>query len=140
MTGDEVVDLVVEVRVMIGTTAVRNVVFAALCWLGLSLPALAQGVGAIGGTVTDASGAVLPGVSLTLISPGLIGSGQTTVSDGQGAYEFTRLVPGRYNVKAELQGFRTVVQETIEVNADRTSRADLKLRSVKWQRRSPCRE
>jgi hypothetical protein len=112
---------------MIRRSIVRSVVLAGVISLGLSLPALAQGVGAIGGTVSDSSGAVLPGVTLTLIAPGMIGNGQTAVSDGQGAYEFTRLVPGTYSVKAELEGFRTALQENLAVNADRTARADLKL-------------
>src|SRR5262245_63581341 len=90
--------------------------------------AYAQGVGAIGGTLTDASGAVLPGVSVTLDSPGgMIGGSQQTVTNERGAYQFGRLVPGRYNVKAELQGFRPAVQEDLIVNADATTRADLKL-------------
>ena len=49
------------------------------------------------------------------------------MSDGNGAYQFTRLVPGTYSVKGELQGFRAVMQENVTVNADRTSRADLRL-------------
>src|SRR5947207_2767109 len=108
-------------------TVVRNISLAALLWITLSLPALAQGVGAIGGTVRDESGAVMPGATVTLSSPGVIGGDQSTVSDGTGAYHFTRLVPGTYSVKAELQGFRTVIQEDIRVSADNTSRADLKL-------------
>src|SRR5215510_618616 len=96
-------------------------------WAGSPLPAMAQGVGAIGGTVTDSSGAVLPGATVTLSSPGVIGGDQATVSDGNGAYQFTRLVPGTYSVKGELQGFRSVLQENVVVNADRTSRADLRL-------------
>jgi carboxypeptidase family protein len=112
---------------MVRRSIVRCVVLTMLCWVGLSAAALAQGVGAIGGTVTDESGAVMPGVTLTLISPGVIGSGQTTITDGKGAYLFSRLVPGRYSVKAELQGFRAAAQENIDVNADKTSRADLKL-------------
>lgn len=112
---------------MIATIGLRRVALAVVCWMGLSLPALAQGVGAIGGTVMDNSGGVLPGVTVTLSSPGVIGGNQDTVTDAQGAYQFTRLVPGRYSVKAELQGFQTVVQENIDVNADRTSRADLRL-------------
>jgi hypothetical protein len=108
-------------------SVVRKVGLALLLWLSVCLPAMAQGVGAIGGTVTDTSGAVLPGVTLTLSSPGVIGNGQTAVSDGSGAYEFTRLVPGRYSVKAELEGFQSAVHENIDVNADRTSRADWKL-------------
>ena len=112
---------------MIERCVVRSVVLAGFLSLSSSLPVLAQGVGAIGGTVLDSSGAVLPGATLTLVSPGVIGSGQTTVSDAAGAFEFTRLVPGKYSVKAELQGFRTAVQENVEVNADRTARVDMKL-------------
>jgi carboxypeptidase family protein len=107
---------------------VRVLVLAAACSVGLASSAAAQfGVGTIGGTVTDTSGAVLPGVTVTLSNPGVIGGDQSTISDANGAYQFARLVPGTYRVKAELQGFRTVIQEGITVNADRNSRADLKL-------------
>lgn len=102
---------------MRGTAVIRKGVIAAVMWLGMSLPALAQGVGAIGGTVMDNSGGVLPGVTLTLMSPGVIGSGRTTVSDEHGNYEFTRLVPGRYGVRAELQGFQTLVHPSTAVKA-----------------------
>ncbi len=91
-------------------------------------PVMAQGVGSIAGTVVDASGSVLPGVSVTLtLEGGGVGSGQTAVSNEQGAYQFTRLVPGSYGVKAELQGFRSVDQRNISVNSDQVSRADFKL-------------
>jgi carboxypeptidase family protein len=108
---------------------VRIILVAAACAIGLlSSPAEAQfGVGSIGGTVTDESGGVLPGVTVTLSNPGVIGGEQSTVSDANGAYQFTRLVPGSYTVRGELQGFRTFVQAGIGVNADRTSRVDLKL-------------
>jgi len=106
----------------------RGVVLTALFSVILVLPAWAQGsLGAIAGVVMDESGGALPGVTVTLSSPGVIGGNQTTISDGQGAYRFERLVAGRYTVKAELQGFQTVVQENLVVNADRTSRVDLKL-------------
>ncbi len=91
-------------------------------------PAMAQGVGSIGGTVVDTSGAVLPGVTVTLtLEGGGVGSGQTAVTNEQGAYQFTRLVPGTYSVRAELQGFRSVEQRNISVNSDQVSRADFKL-------------
>src|SRR5437879_2980788 len=112
---------------MLARQVVRNILLAALLWIGVALPALAQGVGAIGGTITDESNAILPGVTVTLVSQGVIGGNQTTVTDGQGAYQFSRLVPGRYAVKAELSGFRTSIQENIVVDADKTSRADVKL-------------
>src|SRR5947207_8343207 len=76
---------------------VFSVVLLSLC---VSPLASAQGVGAIGGTVLDTSGAVLPGVNVSLLNPGLIGGTQTTVTDERGTFLFTRLVPGRYNVKA----------------------------------------
>jgi hypothetical protein len=93
-----------------------------------AMPAGAQGVGAIGGTVTDSSAAVMPGVSVTLSSvQRTIGANQQVITDERGAYQFLRLVPGTYIVKAELQGFRPAEQRNIVVNADATSRADLKL-------------
>jgi len=94
---------------------------------GAASPAASQAVGAIGGTMSDASGAVLPGVTVTLANPGTIGGNQSTVSDERGVYQFTRFVPGRYTVRGELQGFRPAVQEGIVVNADVTVRVDLRL-------------
>jgi hypothetical protein len=102
---------------------VSLVVYA--CW---SAPALAQGVGAIAGTVTDASGAVLPGATVTLASAqGTVGGNQETLTDERGAYQFLRLVPGTYSVRAVLQGFRPFTQNGITVNSDQTSRADARL-------------
>src|SRR4029450_2109006 len=95
--------------------------------LGLWSPARAQGVGAIGGVAIDQSGAVLPGVTGTLSNPGTIGGSRTAVTDANGNYQFLRLVPGRYSVKGELTGFQSVVHQDIIVNADATSRADLRL-------------
>lgn len=95
---------------------------------GGSLPVMAQGVGAIGGTVTDSSGGVLPGVTVTLNNAqGTVGGRQVTTTDERGAYQFPRLVPGTYSVKGELQGFRPTEQRELIVNADITARADLKL-------------
>ena len=104
-----------------------TILFTVICWTCASMPAAAQGVGAIGGTIADASGAVLPGVTVTLASAqGTIGGNQQAISDTRGEYQFLRLVPGPYSVKAELQGFRRAQQNAI-VNADVTSRLDLKL-------------
>jgi hypothetical protein len=99
-----------------------------VCLLGAAWPAMAQGVGAIGGSVSDASGGVLPGVTVTLNNAqGSVGGRQETTTDDRGTYQFLRLVPGSYIVKAELQGFRPAEQRNIVVNADVTARADLKL-------------
>ena len=99
-----------------------------MCMLGFVTSASAQGVGGIGGTVADQSGAVLPGVTVTLSNPlGSLGGNQTTVTDERGAFQFVRLVPGTYTVRADLSGFRPATQEGIVVNADVTARADMRL-------------
>src|SRR5258706_992481 len=108
-------------------TFIRGSAFMLLL-LAAALPVCAQGVGAIGGSVVDASGGVLPGVAVILSSAsGGVGSNQTTITNEQGAYQFLRLTPGSYIVKAELQGFRPAEQRNIVVNSDVTARADLKL-------------
>src|SRR5947208_7688280 len=101
------------------------VVAILMCW---ALPAMAQGVGGISGTVMDASGAVLPGATVTLSSSqGTVGGSQERITDERGAFQFLRLVPGSYSVRAQLPGFRPAEQRNIVVNADNTSRADLTL-------------
>ena len=118
----------VEESIMCARTFGRRTVLGVLLWASFVLPAGAQGVGAISGTITDNSDAVMPGVSVALSSSqGTIGANQQTTTDERGAYQFLRLVPGTYIVKAELQGFRPAEQQNIIVNADGTARADLKL-------------
>ena len=99
-------------------TIVRRIlVFASMAVLLSAQLAQAQTTGSITGTVTDASGAVLPGVTITLSGDRLIGGPQTQVSDESGTYRFDRLVPGSYNVKFELQGFRTVDRPDVRISA-----------------------
>ena len=100
------------------TTVRRVCLFATLAvLLGAPLAHAQVQTGSITGTVTDASGAVLPGVSITLTGERLIGGPQTQVTDTSGTYRFDRLVPGSYNVKFELQGFRTVDRPNVIINA-----------------------
>lgn len=100
-----------------------------LCTTGAWRAADAQtGVGAIGGIIADESGAILPGATVTLSSAeGTVNGNQSTVTDARGGYQFIRLVPGVYSVRAELQGFKTVQQTNLTVNADTTVRADIRL-------------
>jgi hypothetical protein len=80
-------------------------------------PASAQTTGSITGTVSDVSGGVLPGVTITLSGERLIGGPQTQISDINGSYRFDRLVPGPYSVRFELQGFRAVDRADVRINA-----------------------
>ena len=91
---------------------------AVLLALLVSSSATAQvETGSITGTVSDASGAVLPGVTVTLTGQRLIGGAQTQVSDATGGYRFDRLPPGAYTLKFELQGFKTVTRDDIRISA-----------------------
>lgn len=73
--------------------------------------------GSIAGVATDASGAVLPGVTVTITSDRIIGGSANQVTDTSGAYRFDRLAPGAYVVKFELQGFRTVERPDVRISA-----------------------
>ncbi|MGD8540621.1 MAG: carboxypeptidase regulatory-like domain-containing protein, partial [Candidatus Aminicenantes bacterium] len=70
--------------------------------------------GAIVGTVLDEEGTPLPGVTVTLSSPDIMGE-KTAITDADGRYRFPALPPGVYQVKAELPGFATVVRERIRL-------------------------
>src|SRR5437764_883302 len=97
----------------------------ALC---LTAPAFGQfATGSIAGSVKDASGAVIPGVTIALSNPGVIGGNQQTISDERGTYQFTRLVPGTYAVRAELSGFKPSALQNLVVAADVTVRGDVVL-------------
>jgi hypothetical protein len=92
---------------------------AALFVLSLGLfPAAvyAQATASIVGTVKDASGAVLPGVSVEASSPALIEKTRTVVTSGTGQFSIENLRPGTYTVTFQLTGFSTVKREGIELS------------------------
>ncbi len=72
----------------------------------------AQGSAQIGGTVRDASGAVIPGVEITATQADT-GAARTTVSNETGSYVLPNLPVGPYRLEAKLPGFRTFVQSGI---------------------------
>jgi hypothetical protein len=86
---------------------------------------LAQTTGTIEGTVTDQSGAVLPGVSVEISSPNLQGT-RTAVTDGAGHYRTPSLPPGLYKVTANLAGFG-VTQKNAQVALDATATVNLQM-------------
>ena len=91
----------------------------------LLLPAAAFAqTGAIGGSVTDETGGVLPGVTVEATSPALIEGVRSTVTDGAGLYTIEALRPGTYSVTFTLPGFSTFVREGIELVSDFTANVD----------------
>src|SRR6187200_2711236 len=90
----------------------KAVILAAVVVL---LPSLAHAQ-SLAGTIRDASGAVLPGVTVEAASPALIEKVRTTVSDGTGLYRIQGLTPGTYKLTFTLPGFTTVIREGVEVS------------------------
>jgi hypothetical protein len=70
--------------------------------------------GEIFGKVTDGSGAVLPGVTVTVTGPALL-QPLTAVTSETGTFQFPRMEIGEYSVKFELAGFKTVINQGIRV-------------------------
>src|SRR3989442_9060264 len=93
----------------------------------LMSPTTAVAQSAIAGTVTDTTGAALPGVTVEARSPALIEQVRTVVTDGTGKYLIVALVPGSYSVQFSLTGFRTVVREGIQLSTGFTASIDAQL-------------
>jgi len=89
--------------------------FALAVALVVFAPAAAYAQGSIVGVVRDASGAVLPGVTVEAASPVLIEKVRSVVTDGTGQYRIENLRPGAYTVTFTLPGFATVRREGIEL-------------------------
>jgi Carboxypeptidase regulatory-like domain/TonB dependent receptor len=95
--------------------------------LALAVPAAAQEFrGRINGTVTDNSGAILPGVTVTATSPALI-QPMTAVTGEDGTYRLIALPAGTYVLTYELQGFQTLKREAIRVVINTTLSVDAQL-------------
>ena len=109
-----------------------RVCIATLVALMIAVAAAAQTLGTIAGVVKDASGAVLPGVSIEAASPALIEKTRTAVTDGNGQYAIIDLPVGTYDVTFTLAGFSTVKRSGIGVLANFTApvNAELKVGAV----------
>lgn len=104
-------------------------VVLSLCFTFSSL-ASAQNVminGAFHGTVTDTSGAVIPGAHVTIanLSSGLR---RVATTDSRGFYTVTQLPPGQYSVNVSSQGFSTVVQSPVSLLMNQDLEADYTLK------------
>jgi len=80
----------------------------------------------LGGTVADASGALIPGVTVTTknIGTGIV---TTAISNETGAYQFAALQPGKYRVTAELPGFRTYTYDEVSLGITQQVRLNFAL-------------
>src|ERR687897_3769631 len=104
---------------------------ALLVALSFSASAFAQGGGAsstgtIQGRVTDAQGAIMPGVAVTATSPALI-QPQTTVTSETGNYRFPAVPPGTYELSYELAGFNSLKRSGISITLGFTAQVNVEL-------------
>ncbi len=111
-----------------GDVSARLLKLAGAAMLGVVLlfPTVAEAQATLAGTVRDASGAALPGVTVEASSNVLIEGVRSAVSDDTGQYRILALPPGAYRVTFKLPGFAVMVREgvamsgtgTISINAD----------------------
>ena len=92
------------------------------------LPSAAYAQASIAGVARDASGAVLPGVTVEAASPALIEKVRSVVSDGSGQYRIVDLRPGTYSVTFTLPGFATVKRDGIELAGAVTATVNAEMR------------
>src|SRR5438094_3105330 len=92
---------------------------------------VSETTGAINGRVVDATGAVLPGVTVTISSQAMQGI-RTAVTADDGTYRFPAVPPGEYKIQYELSGFSTISREGIRVGLGFTAtvNAELKVASL----------
>jgi hypothetical protein len=92
------------------------------------VPAVADAqVGAIAGVVRDASGAVMPGVTVEATSQALIEKVRSTITDDNGRYQIITLPVGTYKVTFALQGFSTVERDNVQLTSDFTANVNVQL-------------
>src|SRR5436305_1232291 len=110
------------------TRVFRSIILGLFVLLG-SAAALAQttDTASIQGKVTDESGAVMPGVTITVSSPALQMPQLTAVTDENGAYHFSALPGGTYTVKYDLSGFQTVSRTDVRIAAGFAATLDTKM-------------
>lgn len=106
----------------------RTCVFAIGVLALVVASARAQTLGSgIVGVVRDQTGGVLPGVTVEISSPALIGGVQTVVTDGTGQYRIVDLRPGTYMISCALPGFRSVRVEGVALRAAFTATVNVEM-------------
>jgi len=96
-----------------------------VAWLGTATLA-AQAAGSITGTVSDESGAILPGVTIEVTNTAT-NQVRSAISEADGHYTIRQLPPGRYLVKATVGGFKIVLREGVTVTVETAARVDLQM-------------
>ncbi len=102
----------------------RVVFFAVLFVSTMVSTGLAQVTGSVAGTIRDASGAVLPGATVTIRGAALQRESATAVTSATGEYRISLVPPGTYDVSVELSGFSTQTRHGVEVAINQQTTLD----------------
>ena len=104
-----------------------GIVCSCLLLILVSLPAPAQFVrGSIVGTISDESGAVIPGAEIVLHNVNT-NEAKTFTTDGGGSYNFAALLPGLYRIEVKKTGFKTQTVSEVRLEVNQTARVDVRL-------------
>ena len=109
-----------------GTRRFGRCILVALACVAL-VPVGAAAQSQFSGRVTDNTGGVLPGVTVEVSAPDLIGGVRTAFTDGQGQYTFIDLRPGTYTLTYVLPGFSTQVRVDVVLPGDVTISIDVQM-------------
>jgi Carboxypeptidase regulatory-like domain len=119
-------EIPLAIKLVFQEEIMKRALFVLVCGL-VTGPVAAQTIrGALTGTVTDTTGAVVPGATVTVTNKAT-GISDSTASNAQGAYTFPLLQPGTYQTAAELQGFKKYVRDGVVVEVAQTTRLDIAL-------------
>src|SRR4030095_9495663 len=110
----------------------RRLFEVVLLIVGVLVPTVVFAQASILGTVRDAAGALMPGVTVEASSPALIEKARSVVTNGAGQYSVEDLRPGTYRVTFTIPGLNTVVREGIVLTGrlNATVNADMKVGGV----------
>src|SRR5438105_10363116 len=100
--------------------------FVAGCFLWAIPGAFGQTSGSIAGETLDPTGAAIAGATINLVNAET-NAARTVLTNEAGAYSFPTLPPGTYNLKAEKAGFKTLVQNQIQIQVQQNARIDFRL-------------
>ena len=108
------------------TISIRKCVVLVALGLCFGGSLLASPVGSVAGTVKDPSGALVPGVKVTLTNTSTNAKLETT-TNANGEFQFLQLAPATYGLVAETQGFRQISVPSVLVQVDQITHVDLSL-------------
>ena len=106
----------------------RGIKYLLIAAATILMPSVAFAQGTLTGTVRDASGAVLPGVTVEATSPAIAGGVRTVVTDGAGIYRIINLSPGTYSLVFTLPGFNIVQRDGVVLGGGATLTIPIEMR------------